>query len=155
MPFRVIEHVVPGQHIRGYPHSTRGRQESILKLAVKQYVPFDFENAENAATILALHGIGFPKVSPASSCRGLHVCVVVLERPDRVLTLSQELYEPFFGALVSELRKANVHVRAIWAADVANQNASGVLNEDLLGDQGKLHWFTCFANTLRSSRQSF
>lgn len=51
----------------------------------------------------------------------------------------QELYEPFFEALISELRKTNVLVRAIWAADVANQNASGVLNEDLLGDQGKSH----------------
>lgn len=49
--------------------------------------------------------------------------------------MNQELYEPFFELLVSELRKAKVLVRGIWIADVANQNASGVLNEDLLGDQ--------------------
>lgn len=51
--------------------------------------------------------------------------------------MGQELYEPFFEILLSELRKVKVQVRGIWAADVANQNASGVLNEDLLGDQCK------------------
>lgn len=64
MTLRVVEHVIPGQHIRGYPNSTRGRQEDVMKLAVKQYVPSDFEDeaTNNAITIIALHGLAFPKV---------------------------------------------------------------------------------------------
>lgn len=66
MPLQVIEHVISGQHIRGYPYSIRHRQEDILKLAVKQYVPSNNELAPNAVTILALHGLGFPKVNLTS-----------------------------------------------------------------------------------------
>ena len=62
--FKVIEHVFTGQHIREYPAATKRRQEDGLQIAVKQYVPL-FENnaaADDAVTIIGLHGNGFPKV---------------------------------------------------------------------------------------------
>lgn len=69
MAFRIVEHTVPGQHIRGYPSSTRRRQEDVLKLAIKRYIPSDFneEAADNAITIIALHGLAFPKVASTYS----------------------------------------------------------------------------------------
>lgn len=63
--FNVIEHIIPGQHIRGYPHATRFRQEDSLQLALKQYVPRDSLDPlpEDAVTIIGAHGNGFPKAS--------------------------------------------------------------------------------------------
>lgn len=62
-PFRVVEHIIPGQHIREHPHALRGRQETALKLAIKQYIPCDQTEPilENAVTIIGAHGNGFPK----------------------------------------------------------------------------------------------
>lgn len=64
-PFRVVEHIIPGQHIREHPHALRGRQETALKLAIKHYIPCDQTEPilENAVTIIGAHGNGFPKVT--------------------------------------------------------------------------------------------
>lgn len=74
MVFRVFEHTIDGQHIRGYAHSTRKRQEDILKLAIKQYVPTAYEPGQehDAVTIIATHGIGFPKVCLRTPSRLLY-----------------------------------------------------------------------------------
>ncbi|KAH3510194.1 hypothetical protein KXV55_002997 [Aspergillus fumigatus] len=63
-PFRVVEHIIPGQHIREHPHALRGRQETALKLAIKQYIPCDQTEPilENAVTIIGAHGNRFPKM---------------------------------------------------------------------------------------------
>jgi hypothetical protein len=62
-PFRVVEHVVPSQHIREYPAATAHAQEDVLNLAVKQYIPLDNPNPQPGdVTILAAHANGFPKV---------------------------------------------------------------------------------------------
>lgn len=62
-PFRIVEHVVPSQHIREYPGATANDQEETLNLAVKQYIPLDNPNPQPGdVTILAAHANGFPKV---------------------------------------------------------------------------------------------
>lgn len=63
--FKIIEHVIPGQHIREYPNATKHRQEDVLKIVVKQYVPLDTGDCvpHNAVTVVGMHGNGFPKVS--------------------------------------------------------------------------------------------
>ena len=63
--FNVVEHVISGQHIREYPNATKHRQEDVLKLSIKQYVPSKTIDRvpHNAVTIVGLHGNGFPKVS--------------------------------------------------------------------------------------------
>ncbi|KAJ5594735.1 toxin biosynthesis protein [Penicillium hispanicum] len=111
--FQIVEHIIPGQHIREHPHSVNGRQETALQLAIKQYIPLDQPNPvpDNAVTVLGLHGNGFP----------------------------QELYEPLWGHLYAHLKKQSVPLRGIWMADVSNQGASGVLNEDIQGDT--THWY--------------
>lgn len=61
-PFRIVEHVVPSQHIREYPGATANGQET-LNLAVKQYIPLDNPNPQPGdVTILGAHANGFPKV---------------------------------------------------------------------------------------------
>jgi hypothetical protein len=108
-PFKVIEHVIPGQHIREYPQSVKGRQEAPLQLAIKQYVPVDLSDPvpDNAVTLIGV---------PGNSS-------------------SKELYEPLWEDIYEQLKKQSVPLRAIWVADPSNQGASGVLNEDLQGDQ--------------------
>ena len=62
--FRIREHILPGQHIRQYPHSTANGQEDIIKFAVKQYTPLDnLDPSPGDVTILAAHANGFPKAS--------------------------------------------------------------------------------------------
>lgn len=62
-PFRIVEHVVPGEHIREYPAATANEQEEILYLAVKQYIPLDNPNSQPGdVTIIGAHANGFPKV---------------------------------------------------------------------------------------------
>lgn len=61
--FRIDEHIVACQHIRHYPHSTRGEQEDVLHLAVKQYTPLSNLNPKRGdVTIIGGHANGFPKV---------------------------------------------------------------------------------------------
>ena len=70
--FNVVEHVIPGQHIREYPNATKHSQEDALKISVKQYIPLNTVDRvpHNAVTIVGLHGNGFPKVSCGLQCAG-------------------------------------------------------------------------------------
>jgi hypothetical protein len=63
-PFKIIEHVAPGQHIREYHHSVKGRQETIIQIAIKQYIPLDLPDPipEDAITIIGVPGNSAPKV---------------------------------------------------------------------------------------------
>lgn len=64
-PFRIVEHVVPGQYLREYPRATSTSQEETLYLAVKQYIPLDNpEPQPGDVTFIAAHANGFPKVRP-------------------------------------------------------------------------------------------
>ncbi|KAJ6171048.1 hypothetical protein N7470_000115 [Penicillium chermesinum] len=111
-PFRVVEHVVPCQHIREYPGATADSQEDVLQLAVKQYIPLDNENPQPGdVTILAAHANGFPK----------------------------ELYEPLWEEIHARSKDSGFRIRSIWMADVAHQGESSVLNEHALGNDPS--WF--------------
>ncbi|KAL3464758.1 Alpha/beta hydrolase family-domain-containing protein [Aspergillus heterothallicus] len=111
-PFRVVEHVVPSQHIREYPGATAHEQEDILNLAVKQYIPLDNPNPQPGdVTILAAHANGFPK----------------------------ELYEPLWEEIHTRSKANGFRIRSIWMADVAHQGQSSAINEDLLGNDPS--WF--------------
>ncbi|KAL3484967.1 Alpha/beta hydrolase family-domain-containing protein [Aspergillus germanicus] len=111
-PFRVVEHVVPSQHIREYPAATAHEQEDILNLAVKQYIPLDNPNPQPGdVTILAAHANGFPK----------------------------ELYEPLWEEILARSKANGFRIRSIWMADVAHQGQSSAINEDLLGNDPS--WF--------------
>ena len=55
--------------------------------------------------------------------------------PGLYLILAQELYEPLWADIYSRMKSAGVSIRSIWIADVANQGASGVLNEYKLGNE--------------------
>lgn len=77
--FKIVEHVIPGQHIREYYHSVKGRQEAPVQLATKQYIPLDRPEPipDNAVTIIGTHGNGSPKVSSAinmaiTGCGGVY-----------------------------------------------------------------------------------
>ena len=63
--FNIVEHVIPGQHIREYPNATKHRQEDVLQLSIKQYIPLNRPTyiPHDALTIIGAHGNGFPKVS--------------------------------------------------------------------------------------------
>ncbi|GLA03056.1 hypothetical protein AnigIFM60653_002652 [Aspergillus niger] len=112
-PFQIIDHIIPGQHIREYPQSTRGRQETPHQLAIKQYIPLDRPNPvpDNAITIIGSPGNGSPK----------------------------ETYEPLWEDIYTELKHRGVPLRGIWMADTSNQGESGVLNEYIQGD--RTNWY--------------
>jgi len=44
------------------------------------------------------------------------------------------MYEPFWEDLHTVSKTKGFRIRSIWIADVAHQGASGVINENLLGD---------------------
>lgn len=44
------------------------------------------------------------------------------------------MYEPIWEGILSRLNAQGVRVRSIWIADSATQSASGVLNEEHLGN---------------------
>ncbi|OGE48198.1 hypothetical protein PENARI_c031G02967 [Penicillium arizonense] len=111
-PFRIVEHVVPSQHIREYPGATANEQEEPLQLAVKQYIPLDNpEPQPGDVTILAAHANGFPK----------------------------ELYEPLWEEIHARSKQNGFRIRSIWMADVAQEGESSVINEDSLGNDPS--WF--------------
>ena len=61
--FQIVEHAIPGQHIRDYPHGTRDSQEVVLSLAIKQYIPLNNHSPQKGdVTIIAAGGSGMPKV---------------------------------------------------------------------------------------------
>lgn len=105
--FHVVEHDIPTQHIREYARATSGSQETILHLAVKQYIPKDNPDPQPGdVTIIGAHANGFPK----------------------------ELYEPLWDDIHARSKKNGFRIRSIWIADVAQQGQSSVLNEQLLGN---------------------
>ena len=106
--FRVEEHVVPCQHVRNYPRATAVSQEDELQLVVKSYTPLNNTTPKPGdVTIIAAHACGFGK----------------------------ELYEPIWDDLLLASGKKNAfRIRSIWFADVAHQGASGLRNEELLGN---------------------
>lgn len=134
--FNTVEHILPGQHIREYVHSINGPQETSIQLAVKQYIPKDRLDPvpKDAITIIGTHGTGFPKV-----CIFLALCTREKELVQhKVLTTKKELYEPLWEDLYAKLKKNSIPLRGIWVADVSNQGASGILNEDIQGDTSML-----------------
>lgn len=119
-PFQIIDHIIPGQHIREYPHSTKGKQEIRHHIAIKQYIPLDLPSPipDNAITIIGSPGNGSPK----------------------------EAYEPLWQDLYTELIQKGIYLRGIWIADISNQGASGVLNEHIQGDQSTFPLFYAIHN---------
>ncbi|CAD0094762.1 unnamed protein product [Aureobasidium mustum] len=104
--FNIIEHHTPCQTIREYPQATSTYQEEKLYLSAKQYIPLNRTPQKGDVTILAAHASAFPK----------------------------ELYEPLWEDLLKQSEKAGYGIRSIWMADVANQGASYVLNENKIGN---------------------
>ena len=104
-----VEHVVPGQHIRNYSRAASREQEAVFQLAVKQYTPQYPTGPEPAdITILACHASGVPK----------------------------ETYEPVWDELFDyTTATTSFRIRNIWVVDVYNQGASGILNENILGNE--------------------
>jgi hypothetical protein len=61
--FKVQEHTLTTSHIREYPRATADHQDDELKLAIKQYTPFDNQDPKPGdVTIIGGHANGFPKV---------------------------------------------------------------------------------------------
>ncbi|KAJ5748699.1 toxin biosynthesis protein [Penicillium nucicola] len=105
-PFQVTEHTIEGQHIREYPRAT-ATEDAPLKLLIKKYTPLDNLNPQPGdITLIGFHGTGFPK----------------------------ELYEPLWEEILARSKQDEFRIRAIWMADSAHQNASGVYNEQNLGN---------------------
>lgn len=109
--FRCVSHIIPGQHIRHYPHSTSDNEEAVIRFSVKQYTPLDNANPlPGDVTIISGHASGQPR----------------------------EMYEPMWDALLECSRRSKgFRIRNIWVYDAYNQNSSHSLNEGLLGDERK------------------
>ncbi|KAJ5733599.1 hypothetical protein N7493_002385 [Penicillium malachiteum] len=105
-PFKITEHVIDAQYIRDSPRAT-ATPDAKLKLCVKQYTPIDNPNPQPGdVTLLAAAGTGLPK----------------------------EVYEPLWEDLLARSKQDGFRIRGIWMADAVNQGASGVLNEEILGN---------------------
>ena len=103
--FTVTEHVISTQHVREYPRGARSDEAALsLSLVVKEYRPRNNNPAAPGSVTLI--------AAHANGC-------------------PKETYEAFWDELTTAYEG---RIRAIWMADVANQGASGVLNERLLGD---------------------
>ena len=110
--FKVVEHQVPAQHIREYAQATANSQEDVLYISAKQYIPLDNPNPQPGdVTVIATHANAFPK----------------------------ELYEPLWEDLLTLVAKRGWRIRSIWTMDVAHQGQSGVINEQLLGNEPAWH----------------
>ena len=60
------------------------------------------------------------------------------ELKDQRLTYMQETYEPLWEEMYNVLRAKAIPVRGFWMADSSAQGASGVLNENIQGDDGRI-----------------
>ncbi|KAI9758140.1 MAG: hypothetical protein M4579_003172 [Chaenotheca gracillima] len=110
--FDLQVHVVPCQHIREYPAGTHDNQEETLHVELKQYRPLNNLNPKPGdLTIVASPANGFPK----------------------------ELYEPLWDEILHRATRSGFAIRGIWIADPAHQGASGVLNENKVGNDPS--WF--------------
>ncbi|KAK2790548.1 hypothetical protein FQN52_005567 [Onygenales sp. PD_12] len=95
-----------------YPRAIATEPEETLWLSVKQYIPIDNPNPKPGdITIIGAHANGFPK----------------------------ELYEPLWEEIYARAKSHGFGIRGIWIADVAHQGNSGVLNENVLGNDPS--WF--------------
>jgi len=95
----------------GVPNGSSGLN-SQLQLAVKEYRPRDNLHAsDGAVTIIAAHANGIPK----------------------------ECYEALWDDLYHELKNKHA-IRAIWIADTSNQGASGILYENVQGDDRECYF---------------
>lgn len=94
---------------------------------MKQYVPKENSNPKPGdVTIIGAHANGFPK----------------------------ELCEPFWDDLFEKLQAQGRQIRGIWIADIASQGQSGIMNESILGPDGRFHYssFECLmADHVRDS----
>jgi hypothetical protein len=112
--FTVQSHVVRTQHTRDRPAGAEGGRDNDLRLHVKQYVPKENPSRKTGdVTIIGAHANGFPK----------------------------ELYEPFWDDLYERLRAQGRQIRGIWIADIASQGQSGIINEAILGPDGRIFLF--------------
>ena len=111
--FRVVEHCLPCQHTRHYPTGAEPGYHSSLQLSVKQYIPTEAEDEESdrSVTFIGAHGNGLPR----------------------------ELLEPFWDDFYQQMKAKGQSIRSIWIADQAHQGQSGVLNEQIIGDD--ISWF--------------
>lgn len=117
--FNCTEHIVEGQHIRGYAHSTSDNEEAVLHLAVKEYAPKHPDLDPVGVTIVASHASAFPK----------------------------ELYESIWDDLYEYSQQTTAFsIKSIWITDAANQGASGLLNAGKLGNERKCVNLTFFPN---------
>jgi hypothetical protein len=108
--FTITSHTTRTQHTRDRPAGAERGRHNDLRLHVNQYVPRDNPNPKAGdVTLIGAHANGFPK----------------------------ELYEPFWNDLYQRLRAKGRGVRGIWIADIASQGQSGILNEEILGPDGK------------------
>lgn len=48
--------------------------------------------------------------------------------------VTQELYEPLWEELLARSEQDGVRIGSIWMADATNQGASGILNEQHIGN---------------------
>ncbi len=125
--FRVIEHVIPCQHIREYPRAAAFSQEEVFHLAVKQYIPIDNPTPQPGdITIIGSAANGFPKV-----------LFWIKNFRNATTNFLQELYEPLWQDIHARSKANGFQIRSIWIADRANSGASGVLNEAKLGNDRK------------------
>ncbi|PUU81023.1 Alpha/beta hydrolase family-domain-containing protein [Tuber borchii] len=108
--FHITTHVLAASHLREFSRGTiSAANPPQLKLAVNQYAPRSnagIPAQSGDVTIIFCHANGIQK----------------------------ELYEPFFDHLLVEYEKSGLRIRSIWALDAVHQGASGVLNEEVLGD---------------------
>ena len=107
--FSSTEHTIPCQYIREYPNAVKS-DDVALKLVVKEYRPLD-PATENAPNAVTII---------AAHGNGF----------------PKETYEPLFDDLCELLRGK---IRSIWIADCSNQGASGLLNEEIQGDDRELN----------------
>ena len=105
--FSTTEHIIPCQYLREYPHGTKS-ENAPLRLAIKEYRPHDDKVRSAAGSVTVI----------ATHGNGF----------------PKEAYEPLFDDLYQALKGK---ISGIWIADCAHQGASGVLNENLLGDDRK------------------
>jgi hypothetical protein len=122
--FRIVEHLVPCQHIREYAQATANEQEDVLQLAVKQYIPLNNPSPKPGdITIIGAHANGFVKA-----------CGPPLLTFQLFANTKQELYEPLWEEMLVRFEERGIRVRGIWIADVAQQGQSGIANEYRLGN---------------------
>lgn len=119
--YTVTEHTSPCSFVRQFPHSAKS-EDAVLQLAVKEYRPQTSDAShEDAVTIIAAHGNGFPKAN---------YTITWVEK--RFAYYGQECFEPLWDDL---LNAANgFKIGSVWVADMANQGASYALNAEELGD---------------------